>query len=173
VRLQSGRHNSSPVKSAYWFRAASREDIPRVPPLLSPYSQASSSLADPDPFRKNAPRPRMGSQTSWLTSTNGSHTSMSAWSFPATENELSIYAPRVLDCRTPSTSVSRSGTPALRGAQVLGGYGHGTNEVRKGVSHSSGAFNTTVDVSLIRNLAWFLLVLVPYVSTFIAMAVSV
>lgn len=174
-RPQNGGHHSVPTKSSYWFGAASREDIPPVPPLPSPYtsqtvSPTAETLADPDPFRRdtpspmpNYPRTRLGSQTSWLTS-NGSHTTISAWSFPTTQRESSIYSPSVRGVQTPSTLVSRPNTPALASAQVLGGYGYGPGEAEKGVSAPT-APGTTLDVSLARNLGWFSFILIPYVSS--------
>ncbi|KAF5363387.1 hypothetical protein D9756_000244 [Leucocoprinus leucothites] len=161
-RSQAGGHHSVPAKSNYWFGATSREEVPPVPPLPSPYNQASSALADPDPFRRDTPRPRLESQSSWLTSTNGSHSMMSAWSFPITHNEPSIYAPSIRDCDSPSALEPRPNTPALSSAQVLGGYGFSPNQVERGVSSSSDARGTTLDISLIQNVGWFLFILVPY-----------
>ncbi|KAF9450669.1 hypothetical protein P691DRAFT_700859 [Macrolepiota fuliginosa MF-IS2] len=171
-RPQTGSHHSVPVKSSYWFGAPSREDIPPVPPLPSPYGQISpgaDSLADPDPFRRDTPSPlphhplvRLGSRSSWLTSANGSQTTVSAWSFPATQREPSVRSPSVRDVHTPSTLVSRPNTPALASAQVLGGYGYAPDEVEKGVLSLAAASDTTLEVSLTHNLGWFSLILVPY-----------
>lgn len=175
-RPQSGGRPSIPTKSPYWFGAASRENIPPVPPLPSQYSQISptaESLADPDPFRRNTPSPipehpraRLDSQTSWLTSTDGSHTTLSAWSFPATRRESSSYSPSVRDVHTPSTLVSRSNTPALSSAQVLGGYGYSPSGTEKGVCPAVAAPGISLDVSVTRNLGWYLFILLPYVSPF-------
>lgn len=174
-RPQHGGHHSVPAKSSYWFGAASPQDIPPVPPLPSPYGQVSPAtetmaLADPDPFRRdtpsplpNHPRDRLNSQTSWLTSTNGSHSTMSAWSFPTTHHEASSRSPSVRDVHTPSTLFSRPSTPALGSAQVLGGYGYAPGEAERGFPLGT-ATRTTLDVSLSHNLGWFSLILVPYVS---------
>ena len=162
---QTGGHHSVLAKSAYWFGAQSREEIPPVPPLPLPYSRASPCIADPDPFRRDTPRPRLGSQTSWLTSSDGSRSTMSAWSFPTTtKDEPSIYAPSMRDCHTSSTLVSQSINPALGGAQVLGGCGFNPSQAEKAVPLCSSPPSSTLDVSLIRNGGWFLFILIPYVS---------
>lgn len=165
-RPHAGGHHSVPAKSAYWFGADSREEIPPVPPLPLPYSRASPCMADPDPFRRDTPRPRLGSQTSWLTSSDGSRSTMSAWSFPTTtKNEPSIYTPSMRGCHISSTLVSQSIDPVLGGAQVLGGYGFKPSQVEKAVPLCSSPPCSALDVSLIRNVGWFLFILVPYVST--------
>lgn len=165
-RPQAGGHHSVPAKSGYWFGADSQEEIPPVPPLPLPYSRASPCIADPDPFRRDTPRPRLGSQTSWLTSSDGSRSTVSAWSFPTTtKNEPSIYTPSMRGCHTSSTLVSQSINPALGGAQVLGGYGFNPSQAEKAVPLCSSPPSSTLDVSLIRNVGWFLFILIPYVSS--------
>jgi hypothetical protein len=136
--------------------------------LPPPYRHASPTLADPDPFRRDTlyqQRARLGSQSSWLTSTNGSHSTVSTWSFSTTEQEPSVQSAIVRDCYTPSTLVSsRPNTPALGSAQPLGGYGYVPRELERGISLSPSALGTIVELSLIRNFAWLLFILVPYVS---------
>jgi hypothetical protein len=158
---RDGRH-SVPAKALYWV-GNPREDVPPVPPLPSPYSRISPTagaiaLDDSDPFCRDIPRARLGSQTSWLTSTNGSHMSMSAWSFST--HGPSFYSASMHDVHTSSTMASRHNKPVLGNAQVLGGYGYAPSEVGKRSTVSGMDF----DVSIGRNLSWFFLVLVPYVS---------
>ncbi|KXN92346.1 hypothetical protein AN958_08577 [Leucoagaricus sp. SymC.cos] len=156
-RPQTGGHPSVPVKSSSRFGAASRDDIPPVPPLPSPYSQASPTLPDADPFHRDTSRPHLGPQTSWLTSTDGSHSTMSAWPFPTTHHEPSVC------CHTPSNLVpSRSNTPTLGDAKVLSGYGFNLNEVEKGATATSCPSGVTPDIFLVRNLGWFSFIFVPY-----------
>lgn len=178
-RAQSALHHSVPARSSYWFSSSTPQvdSIPPVPPLPSPYgplSPTSESLAEPDPFRRiptpvpHLPRERLGSQTSWLTSSNGSHATMSAWSFPATQAE-SIRNASSTNLHTallPSTAVvsSRPGTPALSSAQVLGGYGYKDSE--KGPA-SSKASNSSLDISVYRTIGWLLLIWIPLVSPFL------
>ncbi|KAG5220295.1 hypothetical protein IMY05_C4627000300 [Salix suchowensis] len=62
---------------------------PALPSPYGPLSPTAEALGDPDPFRRiptplpEHPRQRFGSQTSWLTSVDGSQPTLSAWSFPA------------------------------------------------------------------------------------------
>ncbi|KAJ3572268.1 hypothetical protein NP233_g3197 [Leucocoprinus birnbaumii] len=133
-----------------------------VPPLPSPYSQGISSLADPDQFQRDIPRPRLGSQTSWLTSTDGAHTTISAWSYPPTHNAPSLYAPSTRDCVTPSKMLSRSNTSALGSTQVLGDYSFTPSQAEKGVTPGMGSRVMTLDISFTGTVGWFLLILVPY-----------
>jgi len=162
-RPQRGGRHSVPAKASYWV-SNPRECVPPVPPLPSPYNRASPAaevmgLGGSDPFRRDTPRPRLGSQTSWLTSTNGSHTSMPAWSFST--HEPSFYSTRMRDGHTSPTTASRhNNIPVLGTAQVLGGYGYASNEVGK----EPIASGMDLDVSISRNIGWFFFVLVPYVS---------
>ena len=81
-------------KSLHWFNSPSSgtdPSIPPVPPLPSVYrgntdtSPTCVMNEDPDPFRRDVPgRPRLGSQSSWLTSPSVSHATLSAWSYPTT-----------------------------------------------------------------------------------------
>lgn len=78
-------------KSSYWFTpptSGTDSSIPPVPPLPSVYRGNSTPTCvvneDPDPFRRDVPsRPRLGSQSSWLTSPSVSQATMSSWSYPA------------------------------------------------------------------------------------------
>ncbi|KAE9409835.1 hypothetical protein BT96DRAFT_984191 [Gymnopus androsaceus JB14] len=174
-RPQSASHHSVPAKSSYWFSSSTPQvnDVPPVPPLPSPYgplSPTSQSLAEADPFRRiptplpQHPRERfIGSQTSWLSSSNGSHATMSAWSFPATHAE-SIRNASSTNLHTallPSTAVvsSRPGTPALSSAQVLGGYGYKDSE--KGAGASAPLSGTSLDISIYRTIGWLTLIWIP------------
>lgn len=180
-RPQSASHHSVPAKSSYWFSSSTPQvnDVPPVPPLPSPYgplSPTSQSLAEADPFRRiptplpQHPRERfIGSQTSWLSSSNGSHATMSAWSFPATHAE-SIRNASSTNLHTallPSTAVvsSRPGTPALSSAQVLGGYGYKDSE--KGAGASAPLSGTSLDISIYRTIGWLTLIWIPLVSSFL------
>ncbi|KAF5387916.1 hypothetical protein D9615_000648 [Tricholomella constricta] len=174
-RAQTGSHPSVPAKSSYWFSSSTPnlDDVPPVPPLPSPYgplSPTAEDLSDPDPFRRESPSPlpdhprvRLESQTSWLTSTNGSHTTMSAWSYPASVREGTIRNASTLDLHTPLTAGSRPVTPQLANAQVLGGYGFapGSLEAEKGLAALAAPSGTTLDISMIRLLGWLIIIWVP------------
>ncbi|PFH51331.1 hypothetical protein AMATHDRAFT_47216 [Amanita thiersii Skay4041] len=171
----------TPGKSSYWFGSSSPGDsVPPVPPLPSQYGPVASQLNqveglhDPDPFRRDIPTPRphfprerLDSQTSWLTSTNGSHTTISEWSFP-NNKDSSIRNISTADLHTPLTSaispVSRPVTPALADAQVLGGYGYapGSLQAEKGVTGLSTS-SSSADISMSRALSWLLTVWLPFV----------
>ncbi|KAJ3834973.1 hypothetical protein F5878DRAFT_727846 [Lentinula raphanica] len=174
-RAQTALHPSIPAKSSYWFGTSTSQvnTIPPVPPLPSPYgplSPTSESLSEPDPFRRipsplpQHPRERfLGSQNSWLSSSNGSHTTLSAWSFPTThaENMHNASSPNLQTTLLPSTTApvsSRPATPALSSAQVLGGYGYKDSEKEAGSTPSS---STTLDVSIYRSLGWLILIWIP------------
>lgn len=179
-RSQTGGHASFPAKSSYWFSSSTPNinDVPPVPPLPSPYGSATMSptiedLNDPDPFRRETPSPnpdhprtRLGSQTSWLTSTNGSQTTLSAWSYPASVREGTIHNASTVDLHTPLNAGSRPVTPQLANAQVLGGYGFapGSIEAEKGLAALAAPAGTTMDISMIRLLGWLIIIWVPIVS---------
>lgn len=175
-RPQKGTHSSSvPAKSSFWFGSTTPDDvqIPPVPPLPSPYGPVSPSLEDPDPFRRDLPplpdhpRPRFGSQSSWLTSSNGSHTTMTTWSYPATHHEGSVRAASVQDFHTAySPAATRPTTPALADAQVLGGYGYapGGLEAEKGFASSTALAGTTLEISLWPAIGWSVVIWLPLVS---------
>jgi len=186
-RPQSAHHPSVPAKSSFWFGSATAGDIqvPPVPPLPSPYGFGTltpEDLPDPDPFRREAPsrnkqlKARLGSQCSWLTSSDGSHDgSLAAWSFPAT---LGASAPNasIHDFHSAKGSVqdlqitlhgdSRPATPTLSSAQVLGGYGYapGNTEAEKGMSSSASVDSTLVEISLRPAFAWSVTIWLPLVS---------
>ncbi|KAL0580731.1 hypothetical protein V5O48_001289 [Marasmius crinis-equi] len=172
-RPQNGGHASVPGKSAFWFGAVSQEHIPPVPPLPSPYgpiSPTSASLAEPDPFGRAVtptstsqlvpqhPRQRFGSQTSWLTSSAGSHATMSAWSFPANGS-----SPNLQTTLLPSTAVngSRPATPAMAEAKVLGGYGYTPKDSEAGIAGLALAPGTSLDITVYRAIGWFFTIWIP------------
>ncbi|KAF9226909.1 hypothetical protein BS17DRAFT_776320 [Gyrodon lividus] len=152
-------------KSSYWFNPPSPAmdpSIPPVPPLPSPYRGNSSPTfvisEDPDPFRRDVPsRPRLGSQSSWLTSHAGSQATLSAWSYPTTQHGGSV-----VDINAellPHTMASRPATPALSSAKVLGGYGY-TADSEKGIA-SLAVADSEVDISFYRYVFWMLSIWVP------------
>ncbi|KAJ3785201.1 hypothetical protein GGU10DRAFT_8349 [Lentinula aff. detonsa] len=173
-RPQTASHPSIPAKSSYWFGTSTSQlnTIPPVPPLPSQYgplSPTSESLAEPDPFRRipsplpQHPRERfLGSQNSWLSSSNESHTTLSAWSFPATQAESvhNASSPNLHTTLLPSSAAvaSRPVTPALSNAQVLGGYGYKDSEKEGG---SAPLPDTALDVSVYRSLGWLILIWIP------------
>ncbi|KAI5999860.1 hypothetical protein F5J12DRAFT_270440 [Pisolithus orientalis] len=161
----TGSQQTLAPRSSYWFSAPSPQDpsIPPVPPLPSPYRPSTSPTfvisEDPDPFRRDVPsRPRLGSQSSWLTSSAGTHPTISAWSFPATPHGESV-----VDVRAgllPAAPGSRPATPAaLSTAQVLGGYGY-TADSEKGIE-SLATKGSGVDISYSRYVFWLLSIWVP------------
>jgi len=174
-RPQTGSHPSIPAKSSFWFGSSAPpdDDIPPVPPLPSPYgplSPTSETLSDPDPFRRdipsplpNYPRGRLGSQNSWLTSTNGSHTTLTAWSYPTAYHEGTPSTPSTPDLHS---TINRPVTPALANAQVLGGYGYapGSLEAEKGLAALATPSGTHIDISISRLLTWLVTIWVPLVS---------
>ena len=177
-RPQTGMHPSVPAKSSFWFGSTDPNEIqvPPVPPLPSPYgpiSPTSASLTDADPFRRdlpplpNHPRTRLGSQSSWLTSSNGSHTTITAWSYPATHYEDTIPNTSTPDLQTAlATAVSRPNTPALADAQVLGGYGYapGSLEAENGLAALAAPSGTIINISLYNALGWSIMIWLPLVS---------
>ncbi|KAH7922976.1 hypothetical protein BV22DRAFT_1197017 [Leucogyrophana mollusca] len=155
-------------KSSYWFNPAASahaldSPIPPVPPLPSPYRPSTSPTCcglseDPDPFRRDVPsRPRLGSQSSWLTSPSGSQVTLSAFSYPTTH-----HGPSAADLHAellPSTAVSRPATPALSSARVLGGYGY-TADSEKGIA-SLAVTGSEIDVSFYRYACWLMSIWIP------------
>ncbi|KAJ8086976.1 hypothetical protein PM082_005801 [Marasmius tenuissimus] len=180
-RPQNGGHASVPGKSAFWFSPVSQEHIPPVPPLPSPYgpiSPTSASLAEADPFRRAVtpttsttqlipqhPRQRFGSQTSWLTSSAGSHETMSAWSFPRSPGRSirNVSSPNLHTELLPSTAVnaSRPATPAMSEAKVLGGYGYAPKDSEVGLAALAAAPGAALDISVYRAIGWFITIWVP------------
>jgi len=173
-RPQTTTHPSVPAKSSFWFGSSGPNDvqIPPVPPLPSPYGPATPGLADPDPFRKDPPlpkhqKPRLGSQSSWLTSSNGSHTTVTSWSYPTTHHEGTVGNISTPDFQTALMATSsRPVTPAMADAQVLGGYGYapGGMEVEKGLAALAAPVGTTVEVSMLPAVTWSVMIWVPLVS---------
>jgi hypothetical protein len=153
-------------KSSYWFDpptpATGDTLIPPVPPFPSshPSSPTDALSSDPDPFRRDAPaRPRLGSQSSWLTSPSGSQISLSAWSYPTSHqggiSAVDLNAELLPQCNRPLT-------PALSSARVLGGYGYEADSER-GIA--SLAYNgNDVDISIYRYVCWMVTIWVPLVS---------
>lgn len=151
----SSRHNSVSAwsfstrgqpKSSFWFNG-STPPVPALPPL----SPTAQSLRDPDPF---AMRPRLDSQTSWLTSTNGTHpTAVSAWSYPSSANVTAELLP------TPP----RPSTPAMANAKVLGGYGFAPDAEKSSLAALAAAPGATIDVDGSRAVGWLVTVWVPFV----------
>lgn len=176
-RPQTGIHPSVPAKSSFWFGSTEPNEfqVPPVPPLPSSYgptSPTSADLAVEDPFRRelpplpNHPRTRLGSQSSWLTSSNGSHTTITSWSYPTTHHEDIIPNVSTPDVQAASTtSVTRPITPALADAQVLGGYGYapGSLEAEKGLE-ALATSPGTIDISSYSVLGWSIMIWLPLVS---------
>ena len=191
-RPQTANHSSLSAKSSFWFAPTTSADIqvPPVPPLPSPYGPPPTltpdGLPDPDPFRREVPhsnkhlKARMGSQSSWLTSSDGSHTTLTAWSFPTTKDGPNIANPStsIADFHTAQESVhelqatlhgeSRPVTPAgLSSAQVLGGYGYapGNTEAEKGMSSLSSNEDALVGISWLPAFTWSAFIWLPLVSS--------
>ncbi|KAF7294363.1 hypothetical protein HMN09_01165600 [Mycena chlorophos] len=164
--------SSVPAKSSFWFRSSTPPHAPPVPPLPSvygPLSPPAQDLTDPDPFRREEPRPRLGSQTSWLTSTNGSQTTISAWSYPTTMHPGNLSTANVNAALLQShTAVTRSNSPALADAKVLGGYGFSPaalSDAEKSLVGLAVAPSATIDVAMTRALGWLILVWVPFATS--------
>ncbi|KAJ7771156.1 hypothetical protein DFH07DRAFT_879744 [Mycena maculata] len=176
-----GSHPSVPAKSSFWFSSSTPPDAPPVPPLPSPFtgliSPTAQSLSDPDPFRRSVPldtpRQRLESQTSWLTSTNGSHKTVSAWSYPTTHrqddqqsshNDSSNNLNAELLPST-NTAVTRPNTPAMADAKVLGGYGFTpvsmNTDAEKSLAALAAAPGATIDISVYRAIGWLITIWVP------------
>lgn len=178
-RPQTGSHPSIPAKASFWFGSSNPHDdnVPPVPPLPSPYASTPSTannLHDSDPFRRDIPllpehsRTRLDSQNSWLTSTNGSHSTLSAWSYPASLHEGSVCNLSTADLNTPLNAAYRPTTPQLADARVLGGYGFapGSLEAEKGLAALAAPAGTTLDISMFRLIGWLFVIWVPTVSDF-------
>ncbi|KAF8805129.1 hypothetical protein BYT27DRAFT_7213104 [Phlegmacium glaucopus] len=102
--------------------------VPPVPPLPSSYAPMlpiSANLADADSFRRdlpplpNHPRAQLGSQSSWLTSSNGSHTTITSWLYPTTHYDDTIPTASTPDFQTAlATAIMHPTIPALVDAQI-------------------------------------------------------
>ncbi|KDR84027.1 hypothetical protein GALMADRAFT_56685 [Galerina marginata CBS 339.88] len=170
-RPQKATHPSVPAKSSFWFGSTTANDVqvPPVPPLPSPYGPISPTLADSDPFRRdlpplpNHPRTRLGSQSSWLTSSNGSHTTVTSWSYPTTYHDGTVGNDSVQDLHTAYSPATRPTTPALADAQVLGGYGFapGGIEAEKGMAALAAPPGTTIEVSSVPAIGWSVMIWLP------------
>ncbi|KAF9535135.1 hypothetical protein CPB83DRAFT_831204 [Crepidotus variabilis] len=187
-RPQTAQHPSVPSKSSFWFASNTAGDIqvPPVPPLPSPYGPALTpeGLPDPDPFRREVPKQnhgmktRMGSQSSWLTSSDGSHTTLTAWSFPGSQHHGSAVPPSSAtefqtafsksathqDIQTTLNGGSRPVTPALSSAQVLGGYGYAPGsgpEAEKGMTSLGSLDGNTIEISMLPAIGWSVMIWLP------------
>lgn len=182
-RPQSTNHPSAQGK---WFGPNIPGDIhiPPVPPLPSPYGPplTPDGLPDPDPFRRDVPdnhkhmKLRLGSQSSWLTSSDGSHTTLTSWSFPANRRETGVPNASMPDLHSAKGSVKdlnvhsvqRPNTPGFSSAQVLGGYGfaQGNTEAEKGMSSMYSDDGSMEGISVIPVLSWLVTIFLPLVSPF-------
>jgi hypothetical protein len=178
ANVAKGSHPSIPPKSSFWFNPTTPGDrdlsVPPVPPLPSPYRNAVVTIGitdDPDPFRREVPKPthfRNGSQGSWLTSPSASQVTLSQWSYPTTRPDGTVPSASVQDLGAdflPSAAVSHRTAPAMANAQVLGGYGYSPeNDAEQGLSSLSITPNGMVDVSVYRAISWIISIWVPFVS---------
>ena len=121
---------------------------------------------DPNPSRGHVPtsaheqhsqRQRQDSQTSWLTSTNRSHATMSAWSFPATDKDGSVNS-----VSTPNLH----GPMALGNSQVLvrNGLALNTLQTEKGLPPLALSPSTIPKVTTGCILGWLITIWLPFVS---------
>jgi len=180
-RPQSTNHPSVPTKSAFWFGPNTPGDVqvPPVPPLPSPYGPPTltpDGLPDLDPFRREVPhnyksmKARLGSQSSWLSSSDGSRTSFTTWSFPARENgiqsaDVHTAMDSMRDLKLHGGSHPPSPT-SLSSAQVLGGYGFapGNIDAENGISSLLSNEGSMVGVSIPSLFSWLVTILLPLVS---------
>ncbi|KAJ7157228.1 hypothetical protein C8R46DRAFT_1293728 [Mycena filopes] len=128
----------------------------RTQPRPPPTTASSSSPTFPsevDPFRRAAaednPVPRFDSQTSWLTSTNGTHKTVSAWSYP-TEGPAS---------RNGSSINLTAKLLSMANANVLGGYG--LVPVHSDVEKSLAALAAALGATVYRAVGWLIAIWVP------------
>ncbi|KAJ7853858.1 hypothetical protein B0H13DRAFT_2673514 [Mycena leptocephala] len=139
---------------------------PRLPTLLR--------LSDPDPFRRidppDTPRQRLDSQTSWLTSTNGTQKTVSAWSYPTTRHQEDHEGSQNgsttnlnAELLPSHTAVTRPSTPAMANAKVLGGYGFApvNTDAEKSLVALAAAPGATVDISVYRAIGWLITIWAP------------
>ncbi|KAA1473418.1 hypothetical protein DENSPDRAFT_859887 [Dentipellis sp. KUC8613] len=168
-------HPSIPAKSSFWFNPAtpytgvggSSDSVPPVPPIPSPY-RTQPLTEDPDPFRRSesphAAKMRMGSQSSWLTSSSGTRQTASAWSFP-TERAESPIAPALASTQDLNSALlqSRPVTPAMASAQVLGGYGYAPSResLEQGIGALAAVPASDIDVSGYRIIGWLASIWIP------------
>ena len=178
----NGSNISVPYKSSFWFNPVNGREsaVPPVPPLPAPYrpSCSFSIQEDSDPFRRNDPRPRMGSSSSWLTEPSSHQPTLSAWSFPTTRADSMANYPypstpdlpgmMLLQKESPASSpISRPhSTGAISGADVLGGYGYSPEaaQVETGTPQAPQPVGD-IDVSVYRAIGWLITIWVPLVSS--------
>lgn len=117
-QTRSSTHPDFNPKSSYWFNVPSSRQLLRSSVPSPPFPTAQ---APPNPFCGNVPsHPRPSSQTSWPTSSAGTHPTMSAWSFPPTQRGGSVVDMHAK--LLPPAVASRPTTPvALYTVQILGG----------------------------------------------------
>lgn len=185
---------SVPAKNSFWFNpatpgnGAAHESVPPVPALPSPYRTRVGD-EHPDPFRRgespvaqaHVQRLRNGSQTSWLTSTDGTRPTQTAWSFPSSrpgspnpELDAAVASTQDLNSGLLGSS-SRPNTPALASAQVLGGYGYvpsASPDAEKGINSLAAESSHGIDVSFLRIATWLAMIWAPFVSQELSMLPS-
>ncbi|KAI0700590.1 hypothetical protein BC835DRAFT_1266204 [Cytidiella melzeri] len=179
VNAAMASNPSIPATSSFWFNAATpgtgrMSPVPPVPPLPAPYrpstAQSYNVDNDPDPFRGPDPRPRMGSQSSWLTEPSAYQPTLSAWSFPASAPSSPYLSTPDLHSgllpttdMLPSTAVSRL-TPAMATTDVLGGYGYAGEASRAESGAAVYALpGSEVDISVYRAIGWLITIWLPMV----------
>ncbi|KAF8655333.1 hypothetical protein AX16_003106 [Volvariella volvacea WC 439] len=144
-----------------WVSASTSRSNTPVPANQRAVSPTSAGLSDPDPFRREPlpqfPRGRTGSDTSWITSTDGTHTTMSAWSFPT--SEAAKQQRKTLPNPPAPVNDAAHRSSALATAQVLGGYGYSL-EAEKGLI-SSSVPGIHIGVSTYCVIGWISLIWVP------------
>lgn len=162
-------------KSNYWFVPSTPGNgrtsaIPPVPPLPALYRTAMMPSFniddDPDPFRA-PPRPRVDSQTSWLTEPSVYQPTLSAWSFPAScPGSPNHPTPDSPTGRPQDPSISRL-APAMVSTDVLGGYGYAPDisHVESGTVRTIPSPGSELDVSVYRAIGWLVTIWVPMVSS--------
>ena len=157
-----------------------RAKIPPVPALPSSYNSAPSTPAgldhsDLDPFRRDPPHPDyprqwFGSQSSWITSIGGSHTTAPEWSLPTTNIDgSSIRYEDSLRSPTPDARTLYSPSPnCFVDARSLSGYGYSPSPTEfpreeKGTAAPIERLRL-LDVSYLAAIGWLLIIWLPFVS---------
>ncbi|KAI0092171.1 hypothetical protein BDY19DRAFT_983646 [Irpex rosettiformis] len=175
VSMAMASNLSIPAKSQFWFNpviSKSGRSSPILPaPLPTHYRSSTPQSYNVDDgtnsFRSPCPRPRMGSQSSWLTE-HSSQPTLSAWSFPLTSpSSPSSSTPNFYSAflQTPEISPIESPdrlSPAMVDTSVIGGYGYAGEATRIDSGASGPALlGNEVDVSVYRALGWFLIIWIP------------
>ncbi|KAH9482502.1 hypothetical protein JR316_0004602 [Psilocybe cubensis] len=145
--------------------------IPPVPPLPSPYGPLSP--VDSDPFRRDLPpfpdsqqqKPRMGSQSSWLTSSQGSHTTMTSWSYPTASHDGTVRLPSTQDYPTaysPALDTVLTATQSMVAIHDLGAEGFPSSgmEVEKGLA-ALAPLGTSIEISMLPAYGWSVTIWLP------------